>query len=207
MKFFLAVLILVACSLALIGQTKKRQSVRKPSTIRATVTVNGNLGPQPKLPKETDEGIWNEFFLPEYDLKILFPSKPDDLDYDVHNILLTFQTSTAIATYSLMMRDFPVLGDNKQIGAILEDMFVNSGEKGGSIMLSKKDIFYEGRIGKEIVTEKNGSLYFARFFILNSRLFAISVSVEKKTDRKRVEPWVKKFFDSFLVKVPIVNET
>ena len=188
------------------------QKVKKLPTIRATVTVKGDGSfSVPKLPNETDEGIWNQVEFAKHQVRLEFPSKLEDILDDVTLIengkVWSYAAYTKRGKYQLIVRDLPAMLDNRGIDEVIENSIARVYTDGKIKLLEKRTFYYEGRLAKEIVVEDKKTIQKARFYILNKKLFAIYVTVEPKTSRSQMEKWIQRFLDSFKVEVPINNQT
>ncbi len=183
------------------------QKRKKLPVVRAEVTVKGNFPPIRANPNEEDVGIWNEFVSDNYGFKISFPSKNRDISVDTIREVKLYETPTKKATYHLMVKNFLIAPNNNQIDDYLEDFFVRNINLPDTKLISKKDIYYDGRLGKEIIYEAKGTIIFSRLYILEQKFFRLMVSLPKKEYKKDFDKWAMKFFESFYVKTKSTDET
>lgn len=192
-------LILCVFSLSLFAQTKTR---KKNPTLKARVTVKANLAPETPKPTEEAAGIWHEFNSERYGFWIMFPSKSEEVASDKIEEFASFQTSTKKAQYALAVKEILVSLNNSQLEVLFENI-IKETEDETTRLIGKKDVFLNGVLGKELVYEENGKIVFGRFYLMESKLFMLTVSLPKKDYRKNFDQWATKFFDSFGVKANI----
>lgn len=183
------------------GQSKSKKPA-KSKPITATVVVKGDSKP---LPKENDESQWTEFESKEDGLTLLFPGRKDDVLDEVVGPVKTFDVSTAKAHYMLAIRNVGQPIDIREIDRYLEETIQSAFGAGKAKFLVKRNITYEGRLGKQIAFEDNGKRLSARLLFINGRLFITSVSMKSVDYGPEFDKWIDKFFDSFRVKVPAIE--
>lgn len=201
---FIIVVLLGLTASAASAQSKKKKAV-KPKPIKVTVTVKADGPPLKPISKETDAGIWNEFELKEDGLRILLPTAKDDILDAMTGPVRSYQAATVKGTYLLVIRSVGVSVENRAINQFLEETIQNAFGDEKNKVLEKKNISYEGRSAKQIVFDLGGKRFAARLYVLNGKLFIISVSIDWKAYDKAFDKWIDKFFDSFQVKVPVVE--
>ena len=204
MKFFL----ILISTLTLTGFVNAQSSKRKPTKvkpIKVTVTVKSNIPPPKPLPTEDADGIWTPFELKEDNLKILLPATRDDVMDDVVGDVRSYQADTKRAKYLLVVRKLGVAVDNRNIENFLENLiekgFVNSSTK----IIERRNLSYEGRPGRGVISEERSIRSISRIYILDGKLFAMSVIIPLKKYDSTFEKWIAKFFDSFRVELKPVN--
>lgn len=211
-KLITVVSLILLVSISLCAQPRKIKRGNKLPTIRATVIVKGGgILSEAKPRNETDNGIWNQIeFLP-HRLKLDFPSTSEEIFDEETSIesekVWIYTSYTERGKYQLIVRDFPAILDNEGIDEILENTIARVYTDDKLKLRSKRTVYYEGRLGKELEIEDKKTIQVARFYILNNKLFAIYVTVDPKEHRPLMEPWIQKFLNSFEVKVPIKNQT
>jgi hypothetical protein len=210
---FAFVFLVVLLASGSIPAQKRGKPVAKKPVIRATVTVKGDGAYKPiVLPSENDSGVWNSVELTEHKVKIDFPSKGEEVleDAEVFDIdigkVWSYSAETKHATYRLMVRDVPEILDNRDIENVL-DSTISSVLGNRKAFKSKSTVYYGGYVGREILIEEEMVVQAARLYILNKKLFAIFVTAEPKAHWPSIEPWVRRFFDSFSVDLPTKNHT
>jgi hypothetical protein len=202
MKKVLAVCVFVFCifSLSTFSQTKTNKQTSKTPSIRAEVTIKGNIPPEMPKPVEEDAKIWNEFASAKHGFWITFPAPEENVHNDDIDEFASFATSTKKAHYSLAVKNLLVSLNNSQLNDLF-DTIVAQTEDDKTRLIGKKDVYLNGTLGKELVYEENRNIVYGRFYIVESKLFMLSVSVPKKDYNKSFDRWAQKFFDSFGVKV------
>lgn len=200
------VFILILTSLVAGQSRKKKRSV--PKTIRVTVNVKGNVPPIKPLPNETDEGIWTVFELKDVGLQILLPATPKNIVDDNTGDVRSYEAETKMAKYLVIVRDLGVSlernGAGRALDAIIDRGFGQPDSK--SRIIKRGVLSYEGRPGRELISEEKSKRSISRLYILDGKLFALSVIIDNKDYTADFDKWVSKFFDSFQVKVSAINE-
>ena len=208
--FFIVCLAMVSVQ----SQTRKKASKTRKPVVRATVTIKGEPYEPRVYPSESDPNIWNEFTFRNEFIKISFPAIPGELEDsfespEVDEPLLIASATTKNASYKLMARKLAVSTDEREIDVILENSIVQTYEGGGWRISKKKDVSYEGILGKELVairTVAEGEYkHYIRAYILNSHVITLFVS-PNPASKLNLEPWSVKFFDSLKVKLPVRSE-
>lgn len=207
-KLILLVFVFLLCFDAEFAQTKRGKRKVVGSKPIAVVTIAGKLPPPVPLPVETDAGIWNEYKNDEFDFSICFPSKTEDV-LDENNVsdLTDFSAETKNATYRVMTQRIAANLDNRAIDALLEDIFRDLFDPRKSRLISKRNVGFRDKLGKEFVTEdtvfggKEKRINFMRAFVIEGKSFVLNVSVRKTADFAEMEKWALKFLDSFAVKI------
>ena len=188
-----------AFTLQMTAQTRKNK--KRPLPVKAVVTIKIDKAPEVKLPSEESEGAWNEFVSRKHNFIITFPAKPEDVRDDEMDKFVTFETSTQKATYRLMVKSLSVNLNNSQLDEVYETSFSDVLGGGNVKLISKKNIYLNRKLGREFVFEDKKKVYFQRIYILESRLYFISVMLPKKEYTKDFDKWALKFFESFSVEV------
>ena len=184
------------------AQTRKKKVI-KPKPITATVTVKADPPIRP-LPNESDEKSWTEFESKEDGLTLLFPGRKDDVSDDNVEPVRTFDVSTVKAHYMLAVRDVGSLINNQDTDSFLEQT-IQDAFGAETKFQEKKKITYEGRDGRHIVLLDGDKRLAARLYLLNDKLFMISVTIKTTDYTPQFNKWIDKFFDSFLVKVLVIE--
>ena len=195
------------------AQTKKK-SKAKTKPIRVTVTVkatdNGGVAiPPEKLPKETDENLWHEFTNEKFNFGINFPSLLKDIFEDEgEKKQFDFAAQTEKANYHVLAQQLN-FGNltNQQLDALLEDVLRTVQDPKMTRIISKKNVFLNGKLGKEIISEDKNKYHptkhninFMRFYLLPGKQFTLSVAIPKEKYTSAFDEWAMKFLDSFWVK-------
>lgn len=210
--FVFVALILYTASVA--GQ--KSRKPRKQPIIRETVTVKGGPYIAPKYPDETEADLWKEHAINGGSIKLTFPSGSGKYFHDGSEELLDGQTlvsvsaTTTNASYLLLTRPVAPLLSNSDIEEVLETSISSVFSKTNTQIVSKKNVYYAGFIGKDLVistTRAEGKeIQHARLFLLNGTLIAMYVTLDDPNSGKAMEPWIIRFFDSLVVRLPAKND-
>ena len=191
---FLTVALLCLSVSLVFTQTNKNTKNAPPSAFAANET-----GKSPGIRRPTEEtfGIWNEFNSEKHGFTIVFPSRPDEIREISQGKTASFETETAKAHYGVMRMKFPPLLDNRQLDILGENLFAQSLDAKTTNLISEKKICLDGAAGKELIYEEAGKIFFSRFFILEQKMFMLSVSLPKAEYTKDFDYWAMKFLDSF----------
>ena len=179
------------------AQTKKNR--KKPLPVKAIVTIKIDKAPEIKLPSEESEGIWNEYNSRKYNFNITFPAKSENVRDDEIEKIVTFETSTQKAAYQLIVKKLPAKLDNSQLDELYETSFSDILVGGNVKVISKKKVYLNRRLGKEFVFADKKQMYFQRIYILEGRLYLLSITLPKKEYTADFDKWTLKFFESFSV--------
>ncbi|MBX3292876.1 MAG: hypothetical protein KF881_08305 [Acidobacteria bacterium] len=198
-----SLLIVLFVGMSIVGAQTSPKKPTKTKPIRATVTVMGSGDVDaPKLP---DESNWSELSLAEHGLTILFPGKSDDIKVNSVGPVETYSVTSTKASYTLATRSVGSVLDPNDIQSVLDETIDNAFDPASTKFLFRRPISYEGRIGREFaLLDKERRTEF-RIFLLDSKLFIISVAVNQKDYDQGFDKWVQKFFESFAVKVQMVE--
>jgi hypothetical protein len=205
-KLIFSVIILI-CGFSLFASAQVKKGKRKTPSVKAVVTIKTEKMSEIKEPVEEDKDIWNKFYSKKYGFRIEFPAKVKDIFDDERDSFSTYETSTKKASYGLMLKNLPVSLSNKELAEIYETVISEVEDPKKSLTISKRDVYLDGKLGKEIVFEEKGRIVFTRCYILEQKLFMLSVSLQKKEYSNDFEKWVKKFFDSFSIEAKNISET
>jgi hypothetical protein len=179
------------------AQTRKKKRATLP--VKAVVAVKLDEVSQTKLPSEEDTDIWNEYVSEKYNFKIIFPSKSADVWNDEAEKFVTFETGTKKASYQLIVRSLSIVASNSQLDEFYETSFLGIIAAGNIKLISKKNVYMNRKLGKEFVYADKRKIYFQRMYILEGKLFLLSVTLPEKQYTKDFDRWAIKFFDSFTV--------
>jgi len=179
------------------AQTKR--SKRKPLPVKAIVTIKIDKAPEIKLPSEESDGIWNEYASGKYNFNITFPAKSEDVRDDEVEKFATFETSTQKAAYQIIIKSLAVKLNNSQLDELYETTFSSILGDGEVKLVSKKNVYLNRRLGKEFVFADKKKIYFQRIYILEGKLYLLSITLPKKEYTGDFDKWVLKFFESFSV--------
>ena len=194
----LSVLLLCGFFLPALAQNKTSKKSAKTPPVRGTVTIK--LPPAPARPSEEDALAWHEFASEKFGFWITFPSDKDDVFADDEESISNFRASTRKARYGLSVKNLLVSLNNSQLDEMFEKM-ISETEDETTKLMGKRDVYLNGVLGKELVYEENEQIVFGRFYIVESKLFMLTVSLPKKQYNKNFDRWATKFFDSFGVKI------
>jgi hypothetical protein len=195
-RFVFIAIAIVALSTVAGAQAKKRRTTR---AVKATVTAKEDFFPDDKLPNESDKNIWNMF---EADsARVMFPSKAADVTVDIlgqgKSSLRIYSAETATASYKMSVSRYGSVEGNQQLHQVLDRLVSNMEVPGEYKVVEKKNVYFRGRLGKQVTSELRNEMEVLRVFILEEQLFVVSVFVEKKTNLSSLKPWIEKFLDSF----------
>lgn len=176
--------------------------------IKATVTVKGEPYTLPVYPAETHAGIWNEYKTQDGRIKLTFPSLPDKLTEDSEPLgngqsLITVGANTRHGRYRVLARPFDSLIENRDIDLILENSIKSSYSGPDVKVLQKRNVFYDGVVGKEFVAvlkrAEGEHVQYIRSFLLDSRMIILIVEIDDRSSEEKMKPWIQRFFDSLTV--------
>lgn len=184
-------------TLQMTAQTKKNK--KKPLPVKAVVTIKIDKAPEIKLPSEESEGIWNEYTSGKYNFNITFPAKSEDVRDDEIEKLVTFEANTKKAAYRIIIKSLPVKLDNSQLDELYETTFSDILVGENVTFISKKKVYLNRRLGKEFVFADKKQIYFQRIYILEGKLYLLSITLPKKEYTADFDKWTLKFFESFSV--------
>jgi hypothetical protein len=176
-----------------------RRNKKKPLPVKAVVTIKIDKAPEIKLPSEESQGIWNEYTSAKYNFNITFPAKSEDVRDDEMDKFVTFEASTQKASYGLMVKSLSASLSNSQLDEVYETSFRDILVGGDVKLISKKNVYLNRRLGREFVFADKKKIYFQRIYILEGRLYFLSVMLPKKEYTADFDKWALKFFESFSV--------
>lgn len=179
------------------AQTNKKRRTALP--VKAVVIIKAGKAPEKNLPSEDDADVWNEYNSEKYHFKIIFPSKSADVWSDETDRFITFESGTKKASYQLIVKTLPVVASNSQLDEFYETSFLSVLTGGNVKLISKKNVYLSRRLGKQFVYADRKKIYFQRLYILEGKLFLLSVTLPEKQYTKDFDRWALKFFDSFIV--------
>lgn len=185
--------------LPITAQTKKNKKKNLP--VKAVVTIKIDKVPEVKPPFEEDVGIWNEYSSKKYNFKITFPSKLADIRDDETGEIGTFETVTNESSYELIVKILPLVVNKSHLEEFYEASFYKILSDRNIKLTSKTNVYLNGRLGREFVYTDKDKIYFQRLYILDGKLFALSVILPEKQYNKNFDRWALKFFESFKVEV------
>lgn len=179
------------------AQSKKNR--KKSLPVRAVVNVQTDAATETKLPSEENEGIWNEYISEKYNFNIIFPTKSVEVWDENIDKLITFEANTKKAAYRLMIKNLPVNLSNAQLDEVYEASFSDVLSGGKVRLISKKNVYLNRKLGREFVYAERKKIYFQRLYILEGKLFFLTISLPEKEYSKSFDKWASKFFESFSV--------
>lgn len=195
---------------------QKSRKPRKQPIIRETVTVKGGPYIAPKYPDETEADLWKEHAINGGSIKLTFPSGSGKYLHDGSEelpdgpTLVSVSATTKNASYQLLTRPVAPLLSNPDIEDVLETSISSVFSKTNTQIISKKNVYYAGFIGKELVistTRAEGKeIQHARVFLLSGTLIAMYVTLDDPNSGKAMQPWITKFFESLVVRLPARND-
>lgn len=180
----------------------------------ASIFAQRTDSPPPALPPppavEYNETAWKTFAPPEGGFSILMPGQPvksGRLIQSAGDLLpyFTFTLRTAMAEYMAGYLDFPLAltepGD-------LKTYYDGSRDQMKEILpfklATERDIYLEGRLGREMIFESEQDIIKARLLLVNRRLFQVLILTRKYQNSppaiiRFYESTIHKFLDSFKV--------
>jgi hypothetical protein len=179
------------------AQVKKDR--KKPLPVKVVVTIKEDKLPEIKFPSEESDEIWNVYVSRKHNFSISFPAKAEDVRLDEMDKFVTFETNTQKAVYRLMIKSLSVNLSNSQLDEVYEASFSDVLVGGNVKLISKKNVYLNRKLGREFVFEDKKKVYFQRIYILEGRLYFVSVTLPKKQYTKDFDKWTLKFFESFAV--------
>jgi hypothetical protein len=206
--WFITLALFVVAAMTVDGQTRKSRPRVVPKKVKANVTVD--TVPTDTIVNvpitEADAGTWNMFEIKEIGLEMMFPVANQNIQDDTLGRVRSFHATTNKATYLLAIRDLASPISNEGLETFLNEIIKNTFGERGTKLIDQRNLSYAGRIGKQLTTERNAHRTISRLYVLNGKLFAMSVTLDQKDYDQTFEKWITKFFDSFRVKVPVFNE-
>lgn len=179
------------------AQAKKNK--RRHLPVKAVVTVRAEKAPEIKLPSEESEDIWNEYSSTKYNFNITFPAKSEDVRDDEIENLVTFETNTQKAAYQIIIKSLAAKLTNSQLDELYETSFSDILAGGNVKLIGKKNVYLNRRLGREFVFADERKIYFQRIYILEGRLYLLSITLPEKKYTGNFDKWALKFFESFSV--------
>lgn len=198
-KIIYLIFLTSALTLQTTAQTKRDR--KRPLPVKGVVTVKIDKAPEVKLLSEESEDIWNEFISRKHNFTITFPAKPEDIRDDEMDKFATFETNTQKAAYRLMIKSLSANLSNSQLDEVYETSFSDVLVGGNVRLISKKNVYLNRKLGREFVFADKRKIYFQRIYILEGRLYFLSIMLPKKEYTKDFDKWAEKFFESFSVEV------
>ncbi len=196
MKKVLVILILIILPCAVVFAQKSKR--KKPI---AVVTVKAPKLPKIVLPKETDEGLWNEFESINDRFTIVFPAKTKDVFDDLLNDANYYQAATSTATYSVTVKRlksyFPLADEINEI----YDNVVSEAQ--ADKIFKNESVIQNELLGRNVVFESMKKRFFVRFFGFENYFILASVAIDTVKYQKDLDIWVAKFLDSLVIKTKI----
>jgi hypothetical protein len=161
--------------------------------------VNAEAGKSPSMKRRTEEafGVWNEFSSEKDGFRIVFPAQPEEIRETVQGKISSFETETEKAHYGVMRMKFPPLLDNRQLDILAGNLFAESYDAQTTRLISEKNVCLNGMAGKQLIYEEAGKIFFARFYIMQQKMFMLSVSLPRAAYTEDFDYWAMKFLDSF----------
>jgi hypothetical protein len=189
-----AVALLCVAVAPVFTQTKKNTN---PSLVKAFVANEAGKSPKIKRATEETSGIWHEFNSEKLGFTVVFPAKPAEIWENAQGKIASFETETEKAHYGVMRMKFPPLLDPRQRDILAESLFAESLDAETTHLISEKNVCLDGMSGKELIYEEAGKIFFTRFYILEQKMFMLSVSLPRAAYTKDFDYWAMKFLNSF----------
>lgn len=194
----LTVVLLCVLILPAWAQTKKNPGkYSQPAPVKLFAADEIGKAPEINRPTEETFGIWHEFNSEEHGFTVDFPSQPEEIRETGQGKTASFEAETRKAHYGVLRMSFPALVDHRQLDILGESLFAESYDESTTVLISEKNLCLDGMRGKELVYEEAGRMFFTRFYILEQKLFMLSVSLPKTEYSKDFDRWAMKFLDSF----------
>lgn len=149
---------------------------------------------------EENPAVWREFDSVRHGFWITFPNGAKSVDLGKSEQFSSYTIATEKALYSVAVKSVLVSMNNRELSDLFDNM-VEETENESTRLLGEKNVYFNGALGREVVYEEGDRLVFGRFFILESKLFMLTINLERKNYNRNFDRWVNKFFDSFGVKL------
>lgn len=175
------------------------QTGKNTKPLSGNAFAGGEAGKSPGIKHPTEEsfGVWNEFSSEKDGFTVVFPAKPEEIWETIQDKISSFETETEKAHYGVMRMKFPPLLDNRQLDILAEKLFAESYDAQTTRLISEKNVCLNGMAGKELIYEEAGKIFFTRFYIMQQKMFMLSVSLPRAAYTKDFDYWAMKFLDSF----------
>ena len=179
------------------GQRKSTKIIKRKKPFDVLV-VDPPLPTKP-LPNESDANLWQDYAVAEHNFVVTFPAANADVFDNKTNSFTNYTAETANARYELLVSDYPNVFDNGELDTVMEDGLKNVYTAQNIRIVSKKDVYFNQKIGKEIISEKNDKITRTRFLVVAQRQYLMSVVWPKAKFDQNFNVWAQKFFDSLRV--------
>lgn len=186
--------------------TSNAQNRKKKPILKGEVTIKGNFPPVREKPNEEDADIWFEYKSKEFLFDAIFPAKPEDVFDDEVKDLKFFQASTRKATYGVIIKTIPNLLSQNSEDKVYDDLFEQLFNSEATKIITERRVRIGDLSGKEMFFEKDNLKVFSRLYINKSKLYIISINIDKKDYKMSFDKWFLKFLDSFNLHLKIKNE-
>lgn len=196
---FLLTAAVIPCLFAamVFGQTKTNAKSSSLNALAAFTAAETRKLPETRRPTEETFGIWNEFNSEKHGFTVVFPAMPSEIWRVEQDKIASFEAETEKAHYGVMRMKFPALLDPRQLDVLAENLFGQSYDAKTTRLISEKNLCLDGVAGKELIYEEAGKIFFTRFFIMEQKMFMLSVSLPRADYTKDFDYWAMKFLDSF----------
>ncbi len=159
----------------------------------------------PEKPREEDANVWYEFKSKEFAFGIVFPTKTEDVFDDEAKDVKIFQASTRKANYSVIVKPIPSLLTQNSKNNLYIDIFEQMFSSETTRVITERNVRVGNMSGKEIFFEKDDQKVFSRLYINESKLYIVSVILDKKDYATSFDKWFLKFLDSFDLQIKEKN--
>jgi hypothetical protein len=193
-NLLLIALVVYLCVAPNFAQTRKNTN---PSFVKAFAAAENGKSPEIKRPTEETFGIWNEFSSEKHGFTVVFPASSAQIWRTEQGKIASFEAETEKAHYGVMRMKFPALLDPRQLDILGESLFAQSYDAKTTRLISEKNVCLDGVSGKELIYEEAGKIFFTRFYIMEQKIFMLSVSLPQAEYTKDFDYWAMKFLDSF----------
>jgi hypothetical protein len=196
MKKVLPVAVFLSCFFVFstLAQTKTSKTTTE-STLSNPVSTTRKTPAGEENPR-----LWNEYSSEKFGFWIQFPASKDQVSSDDSDEFVNFETVNGKAHYALSVKKLLAALSNRELDEMF-DSIVSATEDETTRLISQKDVYLNGVLGRELVYEEESQIVFGRFYILESKIFMLTVTLPKKDYNRGFDRLARKFFDSFGVRV------
>jgi len=206
-KILICLFVSAILSQPIFSQTKKKRSVKN-KPIQAQVTVKTDLGKDSNEIDEKDSEIWNTFLSLPNHFEVSFPSKNENIfiDNPLENIFL-YEAKTRNATYAIIVKplDYKVLPS--ELERVYDELITGFFLQDEAKLISTGNVSVNNFAGREVVFENGNDKVFGQIYLVEDKLYIISVYMKKTKHTTELQNWINKFFSSFDLKYKRINES
>lgn len=214
MKALVAIATLILFTAAGVVEAQERRTSRggRQPVVRETVTIKGDFPATQTIPpiKETDPDVWRTVTFPDHKFSIVLPMRKDDtVEPEEMPNLWSIASETDSATYRVVIRKFKSAHSFESAREMLDDAIATVYDDGDDVNIEPakmRDTPYGGWPGKEISSKGKGRINIFRIYIIDERMYMVSVSVTDEKSWPNIETWARKFLDSLKVELGVAND-